>query len=634
MAIRSSDFDDTSTKERAGSEGPAGPVSGHEQDLWQRFAEASTPKQFCESWLHLQCSLLPGTLSALLLLGTPDTGPFTPAAVFPDVNHDVTHLTSAAERALKERRGVVIRNGAESHPAGSAAYQIAYPLEMSGKLHGVIVLETKDLPPELVQTVMRQLHWGAAWMEVMFRRADAVMTAEAGARLRKVLDAVAGVVEHEKFDPAAMGLVTGLATMLECERVSVGFVERKKARVVALSHNAEFSKQANIVRSIAAAMDEAIDQQSLIIYPERNGGIPLVTQAHKDVAREHEVGVVCTVPFGDHGKPFGALTVELGAGKDLSESDVELIKTVAAVAGPVLEGKRQEERWVAEKAAEQTVAHLKKFVGPGHFAWKLAGACIIIAILFFAFAKGTHRVKAPTVLEGIVQRSVNAPFAGFVLEAPARPGDVLKQGALLCRLDDRELKLERLKWATQRDQFLKQFSEAMAKHDRAQALINEAKVNQAEAQVALLDEQLSRARIAAPFDGIVTNGDFSQSLGTPVERGQALFEVAPLRGYRVIVQVDGRDISWVAVGQKGNLMLPSIPGKAFPFTVTRITPISTAKEGRNYFRIEAELQQVSERLRPGMEGIGKISSGKRRLIWIWTHEVTEWIRLKLWSWWP
>jgi hypothetical protein len=43
---------------------------------------------------------------------------------------------------------------------------------------------------------------------------------------------------------------------------------------------------------------------------------------------------------------------------------------------------------------------------------------------------------------------------------------------------------------------------------------------------------------------------------------------------------------------------------------------------------------VSERLRPGMEGVGKVEIGSRRLIWIWTHELIDWARLKLWSWLP
>jgi hypothetical protein len=39
-------------------------------------------------------------------------------------------------------------------------------------------------------------------------------------------------------------------------------------------------------------------------------------------------------------------------------------------------------------------------------------------------------------------------------------------------------------------------------------------------------------------------------------------------------------------------------------------------------------------LRPGMEGIGKISAGRERMIWIWTHGLTDWLRLWVWSWWP
>jgi hypothetical protein len=50
--------------------------------------------------------------------------------------------------------------------------------------------------------------------------------------------------------------------------------------------------------------------------------------------------------------------------------------------------------------------------------------------------------------------------------------------------------------------------------------------------------------------------------------------------------------------------------------------------------VEARLDEHSERLRPGMEGVGKIMIDRRRLIWIWTHELIEWISLKIWTWWP
>ena len=45
------------------------------------------------------------------------------------------------------------------------------------------------------------------------------------------------------------------------------------------------------------------------------------------------------------------------------------------------------------------------------------------------------------------------------------------------------------------------------------------------------------------------------------ERGQVLFEIAPLDSYRLVVQVDERDIAGVAVGQHGRLTLSGLPGE-------------------------------------------------------------------------
>ena len=119
-----------------------------------------------------------------------------------------------------------------------------------------------------------------------------------------------------------------------------------------------------------------------------------------------------------------------------------------------------------------------------------------------------------------------------------------------------------------------------------------------------------------------------------MERGDVLFEVAPLDAYRVIAEVDERDIDRIRAGQESRLMLPSMPGEIFTFTVELVTPVSTASEGRNYFRVEGRLESPTDRLRPGMEGVGKIKVGRRSLIWVWTHELVDWVRLQVWRWQP
>ena len=78
---------------------------------------------------------------------------------------------------------------------------------------------------------------------------------------------------------------------------------------------------------------------------------------------------------------------------------------------------------------------------------------------------------------------------------------------------------------------------------------------------------LERAQLRAPFESLVVSGDLSQSIGAPVERGKVLFEVAPLDAYRVILEVDERDIAEVADGQEGHLVLSAFPNEPLPFTV-------------------------------------------------------------------
>ena len=66
----------------------------------------------------------------------------------------------------------------------------------------------------------------------------------------------------------------------------------------------------------------------------------------------------------------------------------------------------------------------------------------------------------------------------------------------------------------------------------------------------------------------------------------------------------------------------------------RITPVSEQDEGRNFFRVEASLHRITERIRPGMKGVAKTHIEERRLIRIWTEGLVDWLRLTLWKWLP
>lgn len=592
----------------------------------QLHAEAAAPAQF-RAWLASLCGSISETLSGVAVLGPPDTGPYAPVAFWPGNTTGAPRLADVAERALAERRVV-----AAVLPPGSQG--LALPIEIDGRLHGVVAVEVAERGEAELQAALQKLHLGLTWVEAWFRRQQQGETVGTEERLMAVLDLVAAVLEEERFEPACRSLVTELATRLQCDRASIGVVRGGHAEVVALSHSAQIGKRMNLIHAVGAAMDEAIDQKAVIRYPAAEGDEIIVTRDHEKLATEHGSGSVLSVPMAGSGSLTGALVFERPGRMPFERAEVELAQAVAATVVRILELKKLNERALVLRVKDAAAEQARLLFGPRHVKRKLALSLTVLAVLFFAFARGDYRVTAPATLEGAVRRSLAAPFDGYIGTASARAGDVARADAVLATMDDREIRLERLKWASQYAQYAKQYQEAVANRDRAKAQIVQAQYEQAQAQVALLDEQISRAAVKAPFDGVIVKGDLAQSLGSAVKRGDVLFEITPLESYRVIVNVDEREIADVAAGQRGTLILASIARDAFPFTVANVTSVTTAREGKNYFRVEALMDQAHERLRPGMEGVAKIDIEERHLIWIWTHRMVNWLRLFVWTYWP
>jgi multidrug resistance efflux pump len=191
----------------------------------------------------------------------------------------------------------------------------------------------------------------------------------------------------------------------------------------------------------------------------------------------------------------------------------------------------------------QHAHHWRHLVGPRHVALKLVGADRALALAFFSIVDGDYMITADASLEGKVQRAVTAAMQGYIVEARARAGDIVREGDVLAAMDTRDLRLERQKVLSQGAQQESERRQAIAEGNRARAAILEAQSGQVRAQLTLIDEQISRAQLVAPFDAVVVKGDLSQSLGAAVERGNVLFELAPLDTYRVIMKVDERDIT-------------------------------------------------------------------------------------------
>lgn len=549
---------------------------------------------------------------------------FEPAAIWPKDSRPASELIRAVDGAVKGQRMVV-----ETAKDGRAA--VAMPIQIGGQLRGAVAILVAADTPGGTRAVIDRMQMALGWFEAAIRR----QRATGSENLATVIELLATSLHHKRFSEAATAVASELAGALGCELVAVGLIRGRHCRVRALSNSATFGKRANLVRAIEAAMDEAIDQQAVITYPAPDDTPDRVLRAHQALSDMSGDAGLCSVPLTEQGKIIGALVLQSVEGEDLPPNARQMAEHAAVLIGPILDIKRREDRWLPAKTWDAAGNVLGAIFGRGHAALKLTVVALIAFGAFCWYATGPYRVTAETVVEGRIQRVVTAPLAGFITDAAVRAGDVVAAGQVMARLDDRDIRLERLKWTSERTKQSQEYSQALAQRDRAKARILQSQIDQSDSQIALLDQQLARMTITSPLDGVVVSGDLTQALGAPIERGEVLFQVAPLNDYRVILRVDERDIKDITVGQTGPLILSALPDTPFVVAVERITPISTVDAGSNFFLVEASVQEGPiPDLRPGMEGIAKVDIDERRLIGIWTRKTVLWMRMALWSWWP
>ena len=112
-----------------------------------------------------------------------------------------------------------------------------------------------------------------------------------------------------------------------------------------------------------------------------------------------------------------------------------------------------------------------------------------------------------------------------------------------------------------------------------------------------------------------------------------LFEIGTPDNLRVELQVADRDIQDIKREgiQKGRFATNALPDEKYDFTIDRIIPMGQAKEGSNVFTVYGTIgAKTSESWRPGMAGEARVDVANRRVIWIWTHRLVDFLKLKLW----
>ena len=592
-------------------------------------------------WLSMQCQMLGGVSAAMLVQTTFGTSPKI-LAKWP--------TAAANSAALREALTQVLDKGRlHLAPDDEGYFILGQPLVIEGEAWGVLLLRLQLEDKIELPTVLKNLKLGQYWLQFLLQQPDQTQALAVAPVLEKnsatqaLLQLSASLLKENSLQATAISLVNLLAGFLQATRVSLGLHREKNIELEAISFSASFDKRTQAMQAISEAMTEAMEQGAGIDFsPMVNTDSAadsttnpelltptLIKRAHQQLQQQQQLQSVHSLLVRNGDTIVGVLTIELDKQTELTDGQRSFLQQGLHFSGAILALRQQASASVWQGLKRRTAQRLERWFGEDSWRGKVIATLLLIFVVAL-FVPLDYRIAADAALQTTEKYLVVSPQDGYLGKISARPGDSVKKGALLAQLNGEDLRLERRKLASQVQQYRQAYDTALANSSRVEAAIASAQLDQVTIQLRLVDQQLERTQLNSPLDGIVVSDDISQTQGAPVKQGDVLFEIAAAQGFLVQLFVDERDIAAIASNQEGQVKFSSLPDDIFAVRVKTVTPISEVREGRNYFRVDAELIREQESLRPGMTGTGKLSAGRRALGWIWFHDLWHWLRLKLW----
>ena len=288
----------------------------------------------------------------------------------------------------------------------------------------------------------------------------------------------------------------------------------------------------------------------------------------------------------------------------------------------------------------------------------------------------TRSVVATGKIEPTTKVEVKSKASGIILKLPVNVGDIVRQGQVICELDQNDL-LPRLRQAraalsmakaalksaqadyernkveaagpdipflkrdmeraremfrdgvipqNSRDDTEKNYELAVNRQQQATANLGvakaaiakaEAQIEQSQASLEQSEEDLRNATIVSPIDGVVLSrdrevGDAVSSILVMGSGATLIMTLGDLREVYVKGKVDESDIGKVYFNQPARIKVESFKDQNFSGKVTKISPMGVEKDNVTTFEVRVSISNESRKLMATMTANAEIMLEERK----------------------
>lgn len=554
----------------------------------------------------------------------------------------VAKKAQGSGRFVTVRLGQTHRNTAGEHKPGMTLTAVPLP----EKQNLMLVLYSHEQSPEQQSRTIKLCCQASRALGLKTPQANSGGTSKGASD--SLADAVLNTFYEQPTPEAiALAIVNTLKQLCGCQRVSLAVRRSAQAsrslELLAVSDQARIDCRKVLPMQLNAAMHETLSSNGHVCLSSANldhleADFPAMATLFRDqgeypaLALSHPVNSEAAAMTCSHKVRWSQAVVllERPTGQSFTDAQQQAIKALITPSLDLLVRLCDEQRPPWQRLLQRLQSYVdgrfwlgKVMARPGISLMLLVGLSTLIVPM-------EHKFSAKAAIEARDLQVLIAPQNGFVATAHARSGDRVVKGQLLAGLDTQDLQLAMNKWQSEAAKNSQALDIALATGDRVAIGRLRADAARIAAEQALVEHQLSRAELRAPFDGVVLSGDLSQKLGAAVVQGDTLFTIAASNEYRLVLDIKEQDVGLVQPGQVAQVRLSAIPDRTWQVSLESVLPVATSTPDANVFRVPAEFSEFADVLLPGMEGVARIDAGSHSIAWVYTRTLREKLRVLLW----
>ncbi len=276
-------------------------------------------------------------------------------------------------------------------------------------------------------------------------------------------------------------------------------------------------------------------------------------------------------------------------------------------------------RTLQENQPSELESIVRKLTSAGFLKQRRVGLTVAVLIMAAMFVPVPYKVRATCELQPVQRRVIAATLDGPLKSVHVRPGDNVQAGDILATIDPREVDFQLAALDAELRGAISQQKGLIAKHDIGGGEVAGLEAKKLQFQHELLSHRRQNLEIRSPLTGMVVTGDLKPSVGSPVGKGDPLFQVAPLEEMVVEIAIPESDFAHVRRNMTTAIRLDAVPTQLFHGNIRYVHPSAELIDGENVFVAEVSLGNPDGVLRPGMRGQARVTSDRHTMGWNLFH---------------